>query len=324
MARMHADELEIDEALVRRLLAEQFPEWADLPLSPVEPGGTVNAIFRLGASDQIADNAVITINGGSFGDPATIAAPTNPGSIDTVDTVIVNGGNFLSSRNLSGMTVSTLLKVTAGTALAQRGGAINAGAVEITGGAVSLDGGTTTVGNESRLNIGSGGLVMTGGVINFNNGPSPLTSASAGSILNLGGNVVSFGTTSFVRVSTVVGPKAVVDLNGVGRTFDVTGAMTIAPNAMLVPFCCSILLFDDLCCPMVLLNITLQPRHPEADLPPGRLSQPEGSLKAALKAHLRAPAALCSRREAIQRRLAELAVEIRRPEARLGARGPPV
>jgi aminoglycoside phosphotransferase (APT) family kinase protein len=47
---MHADELEIDEALVRRLLAEQFPEWADLPLSRVEPAGTVNAIFRLGAA----------------------------------------------------------------------------------------------------------------------------------------------------------------------------------------------------------------------------------------------------------------------------------
>jgi aminoglycoside phosphotransferase (APT) family kinase protein len=45
---MHADELEIDETLVRRLLAEQFPKWADLPLSRVEPAGTVNAIFRLG------------------------------------------------------------------------------------------------------------------------------------------------------------------------------------------------------------------------------------------------------------------------------------
>jgi aminoglycoside phosphotransferase (APT) family kinase protein len=52
MARMHADELEIDEALVRRLLAAQFPQWADLPLSRVEPSGTVNAIFRLG--DELA------------------------------------------------------------------------------------------------------------------------------------------------------------------------------------------------------------------------------------------------------------------------------
>jgi aminoglycoside phosphotransferase (APT) family kinase protein len=48
MARTHADEHEIDEALVRRLLAEQFPEWADLQLSRVAPDGTVNAIFRLG------------------------------------------------------------------------------------------------------------------------------------------------------------------------------------------------------------------------------------------------------------------------------------
>lgn len=48
MSRMHTDELEIDEALVRRLLGEQFPEWAKLPLSRVEPAGTDNAIFRLG------------------------------------------------------------------------------------------------------------------------------------------------------------------------------------------------------------------------------------------------------------------------------------
>src|SRR5688500_6059397 len=46
---MHSDELEIDEPLVRRLLREQFPEWADLPLRRIEPSGTVNAIFRLGS-----------------------------------------------------------------------------------------------------------------------------------------------------------------------------------------------------------------------------------------------------------------------------------
>jgi aminoglycoside phosphotransferase (APT) family kinase protein len=49
---MHADELEIDEALVRRLLAEQFPEWVRLPLRLVKPAGTVNTIFRLG--DELA------------------------------------------------------------------------------------------------------------------------------------------------------------------------------------------------------------------------------------------------------------------------------
>jgi aminoglycoside phosphotransferase (APT) family kinase protein len=45
---MHEDELELDEALVRRLLLAQFPEWAELPLRRIEPSGTVNAIFRLG------------------------------------------------------------------------------------------------------------------------------------------------------------------------------------------------------------------------------------------------------------------------------------
>jgi aminoglycoside phosphotransferase (APT) family kinase protein len=45
---MHADELEIDVELVRRLLADQFPEWAERPLRRVQPDGTVNAIFRLG------------------------------------------------------------------------------------------------------------------------------------------------------------------------------------------------------------------------------------------------------------------------------------
>lgn len=46
--KMHADELEIEERLVRRLLVDQFPRWAELPLRKVEPVGTVNAVFRLG------------------------------------------------------------------------------------------------------------------------------------------------------------------------------------------------------------------------------------------------------------------------------------
>ena len=47
--KMHADEVDIDEALVRRLLAAQFPQWADLPLAAVPSAGTDNALYRLGA-----------------------------------------------------------------------------------------------------------------------------------------------------------------------------------------------------------------------------------------------------------------------------------
>lgn len=46
---MHADEVDIDEPLVRRLLAAQFPQWADLPLDAVPSAGTDNVLFRLGA-----------------------------------------------------------------------------------------------------------------------------------------------------------------------------------------------------------------------------------------------------------------------------------
>jgi aminoglycoside phosphotransferase (APT) family kinase protein len=45
---MHAQEVPIDVSLVGRLLAAQFPNWADLPIEPVESAGTDNAIYRLG------------------------------------------------------------------------------------------------------------------------------------------------------------------------------------------------------------------------------------------------------------------------------------
>lgn len=46
--RMHADEVGVDDALVRDLLRSQFPEWAGLPLRPMPSTGTDNAIYRLG------------------------------------------------------------------------------------------------------------------------------------------------------------------------------------------------------------------------------------------------------------------------------------
>jgi aminoglycoside phosphotransferase (APT) family kinase protein len=45
---MHADEIAIDEVLVGRLVAAQFPGWAGLPVRRLATGGTDNALFRLG------------------------------------------------------------------------------------------------------------------------------------------------------------------------------------------------------------------------------------------------------------------------------------
>jgi aminoglycoside phosphotransferase (APT) family kinase protein len=45
---VHAGEVATDASLVRRLLAAQFPDWADLPIERVPSAGTDNAIYRLG------------------------------------------------------------------------------------------------------------------------------------------------------------------------------------------------------------------------------------------------------------------------------------
>lgn len=46
--KMHADEVTIDAALVRRLLARQLPAWANSTISPVSSDGIDNALYRLG------------------------------------------------------------------------------------------------------------------------------------------------------------------------------------------------------------------------------------------------------------------------------------
>ena len=46
--KMHADEVDTDVALVSRLVAAQFSQWADLQIAPVRSAGTDNALYRLG------------------------------------------------------------------------------------------------------------------------------------------------------------------------------------------------------------------------------------------------------------------------------------
>jgi aminoglycoside phosphotransferase (APT) family kinase protein len=45
---MHAGQINITQDVARRLVDEQFPQWASLPIRPVPGPGTVNALFRLG------------------------------------------------------------------------------------------------------------------------------------------------------------------------------------------------------------------------------------------------------------------------------------
>jgi len=46
---MHANEVETDDALVGRLLAAQFPQWAELPITRVHSAGTDHVLYRVGS-----------------------------------------------------------------------------------------------------------------------------------------------------------------------------------------------------------------------------------------------------------------------------------
>ncbi len=48
MSASHAASPAVGTALVRRLVAAQFPAWAHLPVRAVDSAGTDNAMFRLG------------------------------------------------------------------------------------------------------------------------------------------------------------------------------------------------------------------------------------------------------------------------------------
>jgi aminoglycoside phosphotransferase (APT) family kinase protein len=46
--KMHDNEIHIDKQLVQQLLNAQFPQWASLPITPIQSAGTDNALYRLG------------------------------------------------------------------------------------------------------------------------------------------------------------------------------------------------------------------------------------------------------------------------------------
>ena len=45
---MHKEEIEISDDIVKTLIVEQFPQFADFPIHKVHSTGTVNAVYRLG------------------------------------------------------------------------------------------------------------------------------------------------------------------------------------------------------------------------------------------------------------------------------------
>lgn len=58
MTRLHADQIDTSVSLVQRLVAEQFPQWADLTVRRVEAFGTDHHLYRLG-DDLVARLPII-------------------------------------------------------------------------------------------------------------------------------------------------------------------------------------------------------------------------------------------------------------------------
>ena len=197
----------------------------------VEAGATLRYTGN-NNGNQIADTSSITINGGNFGEVTAPATnPTNPGPTETVASVTLNGGYITSGRSV--FTTTGLFKVTAGRALAHRGGVIAGNSVEVTGGSIDLDGGSTTAAQESRLDVGAGGLTLTSGTINLNTAASVVGATSVGSIVRLSGDVTSTGTSSLLDLKTAAMTVAVarVDLLAATRTFNVTGVLNVGTLA---------------------------------------------------------------------------------------------
>lgn len=197
----------------------------------VEAGAT----FRFAGNttgNQIADSSSVTVNGGTFGDvTAPGVNPTNPGAPETVLNFTLNGGNFSTGRTT--FSTTGLFKVTSGVALAHRGGVLSVSAAEVSAGAIHIDGTSTTAANESRLDIGAGGLTLSGGTIVLNSAAGAGAAGSVGSIVRLGGNVTSSGTSAFTNGKTAVmtAAKAQIDLQGAIRTFNVAGSLAIGTPA---------------------------------------------------------------------------------------------
>ena len=66
MARLHDDEIEVDDGLVRRLLGTVTPAYDGLSLRRFEATGSTNALFRLG-------------------EDLLVRLPRQPGGTDTIE-----------------------------------------------------------------------------------------------------------------------------------------------------------------------------------------------------------------------------------------------
>lgn len=173
-------------------------------------------VLQLSASNQIADTAGITLNGGTM---------TAWNTDERIAFFTQNSGNLASSGNTGHVEITGALTLAGGGQLVinSNPGSVNPASWNVGGvvlsGADILIGGSNGAGNpRTSLTIGAGGLTMLGRTITMNVG-------DAGVVLNLNGDYFGSGSNNILtNSSSTVQP--LIEIGSATRTFNVLSGGT--------------------------------------------------------------------------------------------------
>ncbi|MGV3660041.1 MAG: autotransporter-associated beta strand repeat-containing protein [Prosthecobacter sp.] len=177
----------------------------------VNTGGTLT----LGASNQIADGAGITVNGGTI---------TAWGTDEMFAYYTQNSGGGPAAGNTGHVTLTGALTLAGGNTLTINSGSAttppswNVGSAVLTGADILIGGNNGAGGLRTTLTIGAGGLTMAGRTITLNVG-------SAGVQLNLNGDFTGTGTNN-INNGGGAGVQPLIAIGAATRTFNVINGTT--------------------------------------------------------------------------------------------------
>ncbi|MCF7784488.1 MAG: autotransporter-associated beta strand repeat-containing protein [Prosthecobacter sp.] len=174
----------------------------------VNTGGTL----QLNASNQIADTAGITLNGGAISGLFTD---------ETIAFFTQNSGG-ISGSNTGHYTITGALTLAGGSQFVINSSAIpaswNVGSAILTGADILIGGNNGAANPRTSLTIGAGGLLMAGRTITMNVG-------TAGVILYLNGDFTGTGTNTITSDATT-SVQPLLEIGAASRTFNVLNGTT--------------------------------------------------------------------------------------------------
>lgn len=165
-------------------------------------GGALNIV----QSNQIGSTSTVTVNGSG-----TVSSST--GRTQTLAAFNIGSTNINPAPSVSGFNITGTTSITSGTAELNSGQTFTTNGLLISNNATLRMVGNHTTGF-STINVGAGGLTLTGSKLQFGSNGNTGTL-----LLNLGGDLVSTGTSLFT-VGSTTGPR-VIDLQAGSRSFAV-------------------------------------------------------------------------------------------------------